>query len=171
MYKDSCKKYCVPPDAILIGHSLGCDLHALQMMHPYVIDTSLIFEESEIRRAQKMALRTLAFKYLDKIIQNKNEGHDPVEDAIAAMELVKLKLQDINKSGGQYIYSQALSSFGENYLNNSNGSSGLGLNSNSKKVDLGFFSRFSRNTKHSKRCCLIGNESSLIHTHIMIKIY
>ncbi|GFV48467.1 hypothetical protein TNCV_148261 [Trichonephila clavipes] len=112
------------------------------MMHPYVIDTSLIFEESEIRRAQKMALRTLAFKYLDKIIQNKNEGHDPIEDAIAALELVKLKLQDINKSGRQYIYSQALSSFGENYLNNSNGSSGFGLNSNSKKIDLGFFSRF-----------------------------
>ncbi|GFV56121.1 RNA exonuclease 5 [Trichonephila clavipes] len=153
----------LPPDAILIGHSLGSDLHALQMMHPYVIDTSVIFEESEIRRPQKMALRTLAFKYLDKIIQNKNEGHDPVEDAIAAMELVKLKLQDINKSGAQYIYSQALSSFGENYLNNSNESSAFGLNSNSKKIDLGFFSRFSRKTKHSKSCCLIGNESSLIH--------
>ncbi|GFY53938.1 RNA exonuclease 5, partial [Trichonephila inaurata madagascariensis] len=152
----------MPPDAILIGHSLNCDLHALQMIHPYVIDTTQIFDESGIKSTKK-ALRTLALTYLDKIIQNKGEGHDPVEDAITAMQLVKLKLQDINKSGRQYIYSQALSSFGENYLNNSNGSSGLSTNSNSKRVDLGFFSRFSSRTNHSKRCCLIGNESSLEH--------
>lgn len=29
----------IPKDAILIGQSLSNDLHALKMMHPYVIDT------------------------------------------------------------------------------------------------------------------------------------
>ena len=33
----------LPTDAILVGQSLNSDLHALQMMHPYVIDTSVIF--------------------------------------------------------------------------------------------------------------------------------
>lgn len=29
----------LPPDAILVGQSLSNDLHALKMMHPYIIDT------------------------------------------------------------------------------------------------------------------------------------
>lgn len=33
----------LPPDAILVGQSLNFDLHTLKMMHPYVIDTSVIF--------------------------------------------------------------------------------------------------------------------------------
>lgn len=33
----------IPANAILIGQSLNSDLHALKMMHPYVIDTSVIF--------------------------------------------------------------------------------------------------------------------------------
>lgn len=33
----------LPSDAILVGQSLNCDLHTLKMMHPYVIDTSVIF--------------------------------------------------------------------------------------------------------------------------------
>merc|ERR1712183_1218197 len=33
----------LPRDAILVGQSLNSDLHALKMMHPYVIDTSVIY--------------------------------------------------------------------------------------------------------------------------------
>lgn len=33
----------LPVDAILVGQSLNSDLHALKMMHPYIIDTSVIF--------------------------------------------------------------------------------------------------------------------------------
>ena len=33
----------LPPDCILVGQSLNSDLNALKMMHPYVIDTSVIF--------------------------------------------------------------------------------------------------------------------------------
>lgn len=33
----------LPPDAILVGQSLNSDLHTLKMMHPYIVDTSVIF--------------------------------------------------------------------------------------------------------------------------------
>lgn len=33
----------LPSDAILIGQSLNADLNAIQMLHPYIIDTSFIF--------------------------------------------------------------------------------------------------------------------------------
>lgn len=33
----------LPADAILVGQSLNSDLHTLKMMHPYIIDTSVIF--------------------------------------------------------------------------------------------------------------------------------
>ena len=36
----------LPPDAILVGQSLHFDLHALKMMHPYIIDTGVIYNVS-----------------------------------------------------------------------------------------------------------------------------
>lgn len=33
----------LPEDAILVGQSLSNDLHALKMMHPYVIDTRCVY--------------------------------------------------------------------------------------------------------------------------------
>ena len=32
----------LPEDAILVGHSLSNDLHAMKMFHPYIIDTRLV---------------------------------------------------------------------------------------------------------------------------------
>ena len=36
-------KEILPSDAILVGHSLNFDLHALRIFHPYVVDLSVIF--------------------------------------------------------------------------------------------------------------------------------
>lgn len=33
----------LPPDAILVGHSLDSDLKALGIIHPYCIDTSVCY--------------------------------------------------------------------------------------------------------------------------------
>ena len=33
----------LPDDCILVGQSLNFDLKAMKMMHPYIIDTSVIF--------------------------------------------------------------------------------------------------------------------------------
>ncbi|GAU99145.1 hypothetical protein RvY_10187 [Ramazzottius varieornatus] len=83
----------LPPDAILCGQSLNGDLHALEMIHPYVIDTSVIYNLTGSPRA-KTALKTLSMVFLGKKIQGADKrGHDSVEDSRTTMELVLLKLR------------------------------------------------------------------------------
>lgn len=82
----------LPRDSIFCGHSLNMDLSAIQIFHPYVIDTSVIYNRTGIR-SQKPSLKALAYLFLGKYIQNSHMiGHDSLEDAITALELVKLKL-------------------------------------------------------------------------------
>ncbi|XP_015913999.2 uncharacterized protein [Parasteatoda tepidariorum] len=83
----------LPSDAILCGQSLNCDLHALKMIHPYVIDTSIIFNCSGIRH-KKDSLKYLSMVHLNENIQGSKMGHSPVEDALATMKLVQLKLNN-----------------------------------------------------------------------------
>ncbi|KAL5293412.1 REXO5 family protein [Megaselia abdita] len=81
----------LPPDAILIGQSLNVDLHAMKMFHPYCIDTSVIFNITGVRR-RKTKLQTLSKTFLDEIIQENADGHDSVEDSLASLKLVQMKL-------------------------------------------------------------------------------
>eukprot|EP00090_Calanus_glacialis_P004236 TRINITY_DN13135_c0_g1_i1.p1 TRINITY_DN13135_c0_g1~~TRINITY_DN13135_c0_g1_i1.p1 ORF type:complete len:630 (-),score=236.77 TRINITY_DN13135_c0_g1_i1:28-1917(-) len=82
----------LPNNAILVGQSLNSDLAALQMMHPYVIDTSVCFNITGDRR-RKTKLSVLAHLFLNRTIQSQGKlGHNPIEDAQAAMNLVVLKL-------------------------------------------------------------------------------
>ncbi|CAG2189106.1 REX1 [Mytilus edulis] len=82
----------LPVDAIVCGQSLKGDLAALKLFHPYVIDTSVIYNLSG-HRSQKTSLRRLAAHFLGKDIQSSDQGHSSVEDAITTMELVQLKLK------------------------------------------------------------------------------
>merc|ERR1719500_1934828 len=62
------------------------------MMHPYVIDTSVCFNITGDRR-RKTKLSVLAHLFLNRTIQSQGKlGHNPIEDAQAAMNLVVLKL-------------------------------------------------------------------------------
>eukprot|EP00088_Acartia_fossae_P018632 TRINITY_DN20754_c0_g1_i5.p1 TRINITY_DN20754_c0_g1~~TRINITY_DN20754_c0_g1_i5.p1 ORF type:complete len:626 (-),score=150.86 TRINITY_DN20754_c0_g1_i5:35-1912(-) len=85
----------LPSDCILVGHSLNSDLKVMQMMHPYVMDTSVMYNLSGHRR-HKSKLRELSSIFLRKEIQAEETGtefgHCPEEDAIATMELALLKL-------------------------------------------------------------------------------
>jgi len=81
----------LPADAILIGQSLESDMKAMKMMHPYIIDTSVIYNITGIR-TKKTSLRNLSKLFLDEVIQDGKEGHDPTEDASAALKLVQHKL-------------------------------------------------------------------------------
>lgn len=81
----------LPADAILVGQSLNCDLMAMQMMHPYVIDTSCIFNLSGERRL-KSKLQTLSMEFLGELIQDNVLGHDSIEDCSASLKLTKLKM-------------------------------------------------------------------------------
>ncbi|XP_056391712.1 RNA exonuclease 5 isoform X2 [Hyla sarda] len=94
-------KSLLPPDAVLVGHSLNCDLQALQMIHPNVIDTSLLFTRNLERRFR---LKFLAQVILKREIQSTDAvGHDSTEDATAALNLAQYfiehgpeKVADIN---------------------------------------------------------------------------
>lgn len=78
---------------ILIGHSLESDLKALRIIHPTVIDTSVLFPH-KLGPPKKRSLRVLATDILQKIIQNSESGHDSAEDAVTCMELIIWKLKE-----------------------------------------------------------------------------
>ena len=87
----------LPPDSILVGQSLENDLKCLGIFHPYVMDTSVLYNLSGCRNI-KSSLKNLARRFLDENIQN-GSGHCPVEDARSALRLVKLKLSKGFKYG------------------------------------------------------------------------
>ncbi|KAF0976275.1 hypothetical protein FDP41_004950 [Naegleria fowleri] len=84
-------------DTILLGHSLENDLICLKICHKRVIDTSVIFlTSSNFGTKYKQSLKQLAMKYLSREIQLNNAekiGHDSIEDALAALDLVKFVLR------------------------------------------------------------------------------
>eukprot|EP00808_Paulinella_micropora_P004262 g21530.t1 len=81
---------------ILVGHSLENDLKALKLIHGRVIDTALLYPHPR-GPPNKSSLKYLARKYLNMQIQQNTEdeskGHDSIEDAVAALQLTKLKLE------------------------------------------------------------------------------
>ncbi|XP_078521204.1 RNA exonuclease 5 isoform X2 [Lissotriton helveticus] len=80
-------KDLLPPDAVLVGHSLNNDIRALEMIHPNVIDTSLLYPRD---CGGRYRLKFLAEAVLGQAIQCENkDGHDPAEDARAALELAQ----------------------------------------------------------------------------------
>ncbi|KAI1618259.1 exonuclease [Exophiala viscosa] len=80
-------------DAILLGHSLESDLNALQLTHPFIVDTSIIYPHPR-GLPLRSSLKFLANRYLKREIQKDGlNGHDSVEDARAVLDLVKLKCE------------------------------------------------------------------------------
>jgi RNA exonuclease 1 len=83
-------------NVILVGHGLENDLRAMQLAHPYCVDTSLLYDHHR-GPPYKPSLRFLARNYLKRHIQDRNEahvGHDSAEDARATLDLFKLKLKN-----------------------------------------------------------------------------
>jgi len=83
------------PRSILVGHSLDSDLKAIQLTHPFIVDTSIIYPHPA-GPGKKHALRWLSQKYLNREIQKGHgtaQGHDSVEDARTCLDLVKLKCE------------------------------------------------------------------------------
>ncbi|XP_050073936.1 uncharacterized protein LOC126561684 [Anopheles maculipalpis] len=92
----------LPPDAILVGHSLNSDLDALKMLHPYAIDTSIIYNVTG-NPMHKQKLRILAKKFLNEDIQTGKDGHCSAEDCSASLRLVQLKLANSIYFGDQWL--------------------------------------------------------------------
>jgi RNA exonuclease 1 len=86
------------PRTILIGHSLNSDLTAIQITHPYIIDTAIIYPHPR-GPPLKSSLKWLAQKYLNREVQKGHgssgpgAGHDSVEDSRTVLDLVKQKCE------------------------------------------------------------------------------
>ncbi|RDA89782.1 hypothetical protein CP533_4685 [Ophiocordyceps camponoti-saundersi (nom. inval.)] len=81
------------PRAILVGHSLESDTKALQLMHPFIVDTSVLFPHPR-GPPLKSSLKYLAQKYLSLEIQKGGaQGHNSIEDARCCLDLVKQKCE------------------------------------------------------------------------------
>ncbi|KAF9910135.1 hypothetical protein EC991_007267 [Linnemannia zychae] len=79
-------------NTILVGHSLENDMKVLKLAHPFIIDTSLVYHHTR-GPPYRPGLKWLAQKWLQRQIQaNVERGHDSAEDALACMDLIKLKL-------------------------------------------------------------------------------
>lgn len=89
----------IDSSTILLGHSLESDLSALKLTHPYIIDTSLLYPHPR-GPPLRSSLKFLTQKYLRREIQKTGaKGHDSVEDALAVLDLVKLKCEKGPKYG------------------------------------------------------------------------
>jgi RNA exonuclease 1 len=73
---------------VMIGHGLENDLIVMRILHTRVIDTIGLFPHPR-GLPYRTALRTLVKDYLGRFIQENADGHDPMEDAREAMELVR----------------------------------------------------------------------------------
>ncbi|KAI7880380.1 hypothetical protein K492DRAFT_130234 [Lichtheimia hyalospora FSU 10163] len=83
----------VDHNVILVGHSMENDLQALKIAHPYCVDTALLYDGFR-GPPHKPALRYLTSRFLKRQIQHHGKvGHDSGEDARAAMDLFKLKME------------------------------------------------------------------------------
>ncbi|KPI45381.1 putative exonuclease [Cyphellophora attinorum] len=79
------------PSTVIAGHSLDSDLNALKLTHPFIIDTTILYPHPN-GLPSRSSLKYLTKKYLNRDIQKGGvAGHDSVEDALAVMDLVKLK--------------------------------------------------------------------------------
>ncbi|KPI43388.1 RNA exonuclease 3 [Cyphellophora attinorum] len=80
----------IAPNTPLLGHAIDNDLNTLRVIHPFVIDTVLLYPHPRGGLPMRQSLRNLAFEHLDgRRIQNAAEqGHDSREDAVATGDLV-----------------------------------------------------------------------------------
>ena len=95
----------VSDNDILVGHSIDHDLKCLHWRHEkvakkdlyktyflsQVADTSIAFPNPD-GSGRTPSLKALAKEHLCREIQQGTEGHDSREDALAALDLMKLKV-------------------------------------------------------------------------------
>ena len=93
------------PSTPLIGHAIDNDLNTTRIIHPFIVDTVLLYPHPRGLPA-RLGLKALASKYLDREIQKAGarravvngegeeevKGHDSKEDAVATGDLVRVKV-------------------------------------------------------------------------------
>ncbi|GMH44815.1 hypothetical protein BSKO_12767 [Bryopsis sp. KO-2023] len=80
----------VSRETLLVGHSVENDLKAMQILHFKILDTVVMYPHPK-GFPSRSSLKMLSDKYLHRKIQN--GAHDSVVDALAALDLVKMKIK------------------------------------------------------------------------------
>lgn len=80
-------------ETIIIGHGLENDLRALKLLHPTIVDTSVIFPR-KLGYGFKDSLKNLAKEFLNEEIQAGQ--HDSAEDAKIVVDLMVKEIVDNN---------------------------------------------------------------------------
>ncbi|KAI9368582.1 hypothetical protein BJX61DRAFT_546402 [Aspergillus egyptiacus] len=79
----------VNSETVLVGHSLNNDLDVLGMVHTRVVDSAIVTRDAVGRDCGRFwGLKRLAKDLLEREVQTDKSGHDCMEDAFAARELV-----------------------------------------------------------------------------------
>jgi DNA polymerase III epsilon subunit-like protein len=79
----------IDADTILVGQSLQHDLDVLRMIHPHIVDAGIVARNAvNSSLGRQWGLKTLCRELLDIKIQDNKKGHDCMEDALAAREVV-----------------------------------------------------------------------------------
>lgn len=76
----------ITSETIIVGHGLENDLNALRIVHPLVVDSSILFPKG---LRWKYSLKDLSMLITGVKIQQGSEGHSSEEDAIAAVNVIK----------------------------------------------------------------------------------
>jgi hypothetical protein len=100
------------PNTPLLGHAIDNDLNSCRIIHPFIIDTVLLFPHPKglpIRYGLKM----LAGKHLSRGIQlGGDAGHDSKEDALATGDLARLRVAEewkgLRASGWRFVEGRLL---------------------------------------------------------------
>jgi hypothetical protein len=80
------------PHTPLLGHAIDNDLNVLRIIHPFVVDTVLLYPHPR-GLPIRFGLKVLSHKHLGRGIQMAGaEGHDSKEDAIATGDLITKKV-------------------------------------------------------------------------------
>jgi DNA polymerase III epsilon subunit-like protein len=78
----------------LIGHAIDNDLNVCRIIHPFVVDTVLLYPHPR-SLPFRYGLKVLSQKYLRRGIQTGGAaGHDSKEDAVATGDLVRKKVME-----------------------------------------------------------------------------
>ncbi|KAJ9614004.1 RNA exonuclease 3 [Cladophialophora chaetospira] len=84
----------ISPETPLIGHAIENDLNVLRIIHPFIVDTVLLYPHPR-GLPIRFGLKILSQKYLSRGIQTAGEaGHDSKEDAVATGDLVTRKVTE-----------------------------------------------------------------------------
>lgn len=80
-------------DTILIGHGLENDLNAMRMIHHNIVDTALLYPHKRGLPIRSSLKGLMEFLLNRRIQEMTGQGHDSAEDARAAGDLVRFKVQ------------------------------------------------------------------------------